>query len=343
MMSSPNPVSVAPMMDWTDRHCRCFLRLISQRVELYTEMITSAALAHGDRARLLEYDPSEHPLALQLGGSEPAELARCAQWAEQAGYDEVNLNVGCPSDRVQSGRFGACLMLEPDRVAESVEAMRKAVSLPVTVKTRIGVDEQDSYEALKRFVALLRDAGLHKLIVHARKAWLQGLSPKQNREVPPLRYEVVYQVKRDFPDLEVHINGGITKLEQVRSHLDKVDGVMIGREAYHNPWLLAQVDAMFFSDHHALPGRHQVLAAFLPYVERELSRGTRLQQISRHVLGLFQGQPGARAWRRYISENAHRPGAGIEVLEQALSRVPDPAPMVSTASTESSLSASARP
>lgn len=317
MMSSPH-FSVAPMMDWTDRHCRYFLRLISRRVQLYTEMITSAALLHGDRARLLAFDPAEHPLAIQLGGSEPAELAACAALAEQAGFDEVNLNVGCPSDRVQSGRFGACLMLEPERVADSVAAMRHAVNLPVTVKTRIGVDAQDSYAALTRFVALLRDAGLQKLIVHARKAWLQGLSPKQNREVPPLRYDVVYQLKQDFPDLEIHVNGGVTTLDQVRMHLEHVDGVMIGREAYHNPWLLAEIDAMFYGDGHALPDRYQVLADLLPYVERELLRGTRLQQISRHILGLFQGQPGARAWRRYLSENAHRPGAGIEVLEQAL-------------------------
>jgi tRNA-dihydrouridine synthase A len=318
MMPSPNTVSVAPMMDWTDRHCRYFLRLLSRRVLLYTEMMTTGALLHGDAARLLAFDPAEHPLAIQLGGSEPSELAACAALAEKAGYDEVNLNVGCPSDRVQSGRFGACLMLEPERVAAGVEAMRRAVNLPVTVKTRIGVDQQDSYESLLRFVALLREAGLRKLIVHARKAWLEGLSPKQNREVPPLRYEVVYQLKNDFPDLEIHINGGITRPEQVRAHLEHVDGVMIGREAYHNPWLLAEIDAMSSSGKRLVTDRDRIIADLLPYVRRELKVGTRLQQISRHILGLYQGQPGARAWRRYLSENAHRPGAGIEVLEQAL-------------------------
>ncbi len=311
------------MMEWTDRHCRYFLRLISDQVRLYTEMVTSAALIHGDRDRLLRYHPAEHPLALQLGGSEPDELARCADWAAQAGFDEINLNVGCPSDRVQAGRFGACLMLEPQRVADCVAAMRARVSVPVTVKTRIGVDDRDSYEALAGFVRLLADAGLERLIVHARKAWLRGLSPRQNREIPPLRYDRVYQLKRDFPELPVHINGGITTLAEVAQHLRQVDGVMIGRAAYQNPYLLAQAGRRFSRSRAPLPSRHQVIERMLPYVEAELAAGVRLQQISRHLLGLFQGQPGARAWRRYLSEHAHHDSAGVEVLEKALARVPD--------------------
>ena len=311
------------MMEWTDRHCRYFLRLISDQVRLYTEMVTAAALIHGDRERLLRYHPAERPLALQLGGSEPDELARCAAWAAQAGFDEINLNVGCPSDRVLAGRFGACLMLEPQRVADCVAAMRARVSVPVTVKTRIGVDDRDSYEALAGFVQLLADAGIERLIVHARKAWLRGLSPRQNREIPPLRYDRVYQLKRDFPGLPVHINGGITTLAEVAQHLRQVDGVMIGRAAYQNPYLLARAGRQFSQAHTPLPSRHQVIERLLPYVEAELVAGTRLQQISRHLLGLFQGQPGARAWRRYLSEHAHRDGAGVEVLEQALARVPD--------------------
>jgi len=318
------PISVAPMMDWTDRHCRYFLRLISRDVRLYTEMVTTAALIHGDRGRLMRYHPAEHPLAIQLGGSEPGELAQCAHWAAQAGFDEINLNVGCPSDRVQSGRFGACLMLEPERVADGVAAMRDRVSVPVTVKTRIGVDNHDSYAALADFVQRLMAAGLDGLIVHARKAWLQGLSPRQNRDVPPLCYERVYQLKRDFPELPVHINGGIKSLAEAAAHLSHVDGAMIGRAAYHDPYLLAGVDARFTGDDCPQPTRHSVIERLLPYVEDELRQGTRLQQISRHLLGLFQGQPGARAWRRYLSEHAHRSNAGVEVLEKALARVPGP-------------------
>jgi tRNA-dihydrouridine synthase A len=261
-------------------------------------------------------------LALQLGGSDPDELARCAHWGAQAGFDEINLNVGCPSDRVQAGRFGACLMLEPQRVADCVAAMRARVSVPVTVKTRIGVDDRDSYAALAGFVQLLADAGIERLIVHARKAWLRGLSPRQNREIPPLRYDRVYRLKRDFPGLAVHINGGITTLAEVEQHLRQVDGVMIGRAAYQNPYLLAQAGRQFSQPEAPLPSRHQIIERLLPYVEAELAAGTRLQQISRHVLGLFQGQPGARAWRRYLSEHAHHDGAGVEVLEHALRRVP---------------------
>ena len=316
------PVSVAPMMDWTDRHCRYFLRLVAPRVRLYTEMITTAALMHGDRERLLGFDSAEHPLAIQLGGSEPDELAICARWAEQRGYDEVNLNVGCPSDRVQSGRFGACLMLEPERVADCVSAMRRAVSIPISVKCRIGVDERDSYVDLAGFVEGLVDVGLKVLVVHARKAWLQGLSPRENREVPPLHYERVYRLKRDFPQLAVHINGGITTVKGVAEQLRYVDGVMIGRAAYHDPWLLASVESLLEARVAGLLTRHQVVKLMLSYVERQLADGVRLQQITRHMLGLFHGQPGARAWRRYISEHAHRDGAGPEVLEHALQYVP---------------------
>ena len=316
------PIAVAPMMDWTDRHCRYFLRLISRQVRLYTEMITSAALIHGDRDHLLAFDASEHPLAIQLGGSEPQDLARCAAWAEQSGFDEINLNVGCPSNRVQSGRFGACLMLEPERVAACVAAMRQAVSVPVTVKTRIGVDEQDSYDELTRFVSLLQDAGMERLIVHARKGWLQGLSPKQNREIPPLRYDWVYQIKKDFPSLEIHINGGVATLDEVDTHLERVDGVMIGRAAYHNPYLLADIDCRYAGDINPPPGQHQIIEHLLPYIELELSLGTGLHQITRHILGLFQGRPGARSWRRTLSERSHQTGAGIDVLKQALACVP---------------------
>ena len=315
------PVSVAPMMDWTDRHCRYFMRLISRHVRLYTEMITTAALIQGDRERLLAFDAFEHPLAIQLGGSEPEELARCAVWAEQSGFDEVNLNVGCPSDSVQSGRFGACLMLEPERVAACVAAMRESVSVPVTVKTRIGVDQCDSYDDLTRLVSLLQESGLERLIVHARKAWLQGLSPKQNREVPPLRYERVYRLKQDFPALKIHINGGVKTLDEAETHLDCVDGVMIGRAAYRNPYLLAGVDGRFAGDTLTPASRHQIIERLLPYVELELSRGNRLHNITRHILGMFQGRPGARRWRRVLSEHACRSGAGIEVLEQAMACV----------------------
>ncbi|HFD79862.1 MAG TPA: tRNA dihydrouridine(20/20a) synthase DusA [Gammaproteobacteria bacterium] len=325
MNARPCPISVAPMLDWTDRHCRYFLRLISRHVRLYTEMVACAALIHGERERLLRFDAAEHPLALQLGGSEPEELARCARLGQERGYDEINLNVGCPSDRVQSGRFGACLMLEPQRVAEAVAAMRAAVSIAVTVKCRIGVDEHDHYETLADFTSRLQQAGVDALIVHARKAWLQGLSPKQNREVPPLRYDRVYRLKEDFPDLEIHLNGGVTTLDAAQEHLYRVDGVMIGRAVYHDPWLLAEVDRRFAGDDHPLPERRQVILDYLPYIETELGRGTPLQTITRHLLGLFKGRPGARAWRRTISEQAHRKGAGPEVLERALACLPESA------------------
>ncbi len=305
------------MLEWTDRHFRFFLRLISRRVFLYTEMITTGAVLRGDRERLMAYDPAEHPVALQLGGSDPLALAECARIAEGLGYDELNLNVGCPSDRVQNGRFGACLMAEPEWVAECVAAMREAVAIPVTVKTRIGIDERDSYEELAGFVRAVAAAGCGTFIIHARKAWLKGLSPKENREIPPLRYDMVRQIKQDFPELEIVLNGGIQTLEEGIGHLQDFDGVMLGRAAYHNPYLLAQADRLLFGDGHLVPSRHEVLEAFLPYVERELARGVRLQSISRHILGLFHGAPGGRLWRRHISENAVRAGAGVDVLRVA--------------------------
>ncbi|CDH45808.1 tRNA dihydrouridine(20/20a) synthase DusA [Candidatus Contendibacter odensensis] len=315
-------ISVAPMLDWTDRHCRMFLRLLTRHTLLYTEMVTTGAVLHGHRERLLNYDSAEHPLALQLGGSHPADLARCARIAADLDYDEVNLNVGCPSDRVQSGRFGACLMAEPDLVADCVAAMRAAVDIPITVKTRIGIDDRDSYIELVDFVGRVAAGGCGIFIVHARKAWLSGLSPKENREIPPLRYDVVYQLKRDFPQLTIILNGGLSDLEQTAVQLPQVDGVMIGRAAYENPYLLAEMDRRFFGSVQQPPSRHAIIQAFLPYVENQLQQGTPLNSITRHILGLFQGIPGARAWRRFLSEHTHRRGAGVEVLEAALRQVP---------------------
>jgi len=309
-------VCVAPMMDWTDRHCRYFHRLLSPRARLYTEMVTSAALVRGRQLRLLEHSQQEHPVALQLGGSEPGELAQAARFGAEAGYDEINLNVGCPSDRVQSGRFGACLMREPALVGDCVKAMRDAVVVPVTVKCRIGVDDQDDYADLQHFTETMLEAGVEILVVHARKAWLQGLSPKENREVPPLDYERVYRLKREFPQLQVVINGGITTVEQVQAHLAQLDGVMLGRAAYHDPYLLAQIESALYGE--PLPSRHDVLRRMRPYVEVELARGTALKHISRHLLGLYQGEPGARGFRRTISQGAHLPGADWSLLEQAL-------------------------
>lgn len=314
---------VAPMMDWTDRHDRYFLRLLSRHTRLYTEMVTTSAVLHGDRQRLLGFDATEHPLALQLGGSDPGELAGCARIAEDWGYDEVNLNVGCPSDRVQSGRFGACLMAEPGLVADCVAAMGAATRLPVTVKTRIGIDHRDTYEELAAFVSRVTEAGCQTLIVHARKAWLQGLSPKENREVPPLNYPTVYRLKQDFPALNMVINGGILNLDAASEHLQQVDGVMIGRAAYQNPYLLASVDQRLFGDPAPILDRRQIVQRLLPYVEQELAKGLYLHRITRHILGLFQGQPGARQWRRYLSENAPRSGADANVIRQALARVPE--------------------
>ncbi len=314
---------VAPMLDWTDRYFRYLVRLVSRRTLLYSEMVTTGALLHGDRARHLDFFPEEHPVALQLGGSDPGALARCARMALEWGYDEVNLNLGCPSDRVQSGRFGACLMAEPALVADCIAAMREAVPLPVTAKHRIGIDHQEGYGPLRDFVGTLAEAGCRTFIVHARKAWLQGLSPKENREVPPLRYERVHRLKADFPRLEIVINGGILDLDQALEQLERVDGVMMGRAVYHDPWLLAEADRRIFgADFH--PGTpHRVVRRYLELVERECGRGVPLKRMARHLLGLFHGRPGARRWRRHLSEHAHRRGAGPEVIEQALALVPE--------------------
>jgi tRNA-dihydrouridine synthase A len=309
---------VAPMMDWTDRHCRYFHRLISQHALLYTEMVTTGALIHGDHNRFLQFNSEEHPLGFQLGGSNPRELAICAKMVEDFGYDEVNLNVGCPSDRVQNGRFGACLMLEPDLVADCVAAMCAAVSIPVTVKSRIGVDDRDSYEELALFIEKVANAGCKTFIVHARKALLKGLSPKQNREIPPLNYDVVFQLKTDFPRLDIIVNGGIASLEQTVNLLQQLDGVMVGREAYHNPYLLAEVDKRIFNGAETSKSRHEIMGLLLPYIEGQLTQGVRLNSITRHILGLFHGEPGARAWRRHLSENATTPNAGINVVRDAI-------------------------
>jgi tRNA-dihydrouridine synthase A len=309
------------MLDWTDRYCRYFLRQISRHAVLYSEMVTTGALLHRDPARFLDYHPDEHPLALQLGGSEPGDLARCARLAEEWGYDEVNLNVGCPSDRVQNGRFGACLMAEPSLVAECVAAMAGAAGKAVTVKHRIGIDDRDSYDELTRFVETIAAAGCGTFIVHARKAWLKGLSPRQNREIPPLQYELVYRLKQDFPHLQIIINGGFKTLAQVEQQLTHVDGVMIGREAYQNPWMLAEVDSRIFEQPASAQSRKEIVERMLPFVEQQQALGVPAHRVTRHMLGLFQGQPGARSWRRHLSENAHRPGAGPEILSEALAFV----------------------
>ena len=308
-------------MDWTDRHCRYLLRLTTANSLLYTEMVTTHALLHGDRDRFLKFDNSEHPVALQLGGSDPLALADCACLGMDYGYDEINLNVGCPSDRVQSGRFGACLMAEPDLVAECVAVMQNAVAVPVTVKCRIGIDEQDSFEELAGFVRVVSGAGCYTFIIHARKAFLQGLSPKENRTVPPLNYDYVYRIKQQFPDVEIIINGGISDLDSAEAHLGRVDGVMLGRVAYHEPYMLAGVDSRFYGSTQQAPRREDIVHMMLTYIEKELAQGTLLKHITRHMLGLFAGEPGARHWRRHLSDNAHKPGAGTEVVEEALERV----------------------
>lgn len=308
-------------MQHTDRHCRYLLRLISRRILLYTEMVTSGAILHGDRAKFLDFDAAEHPLALQLGGSDPVELAQCAAIAQDWGYDEVNLNIGCPSDRVQSGRFGACLMAEPRRVADCVAAMRATCKLPVTVKTRIGIDDQDRYEDLLAFIEPVRAAGCGVFIVHARKAWLRGLSPKENRNKPPLDYARVYRLKRDYPDLTIVINGGVATLADTQEHLRHVDGVMIGRAAYNDPYLLAGADRLIYGGNQRQPDRYTVVEQFSHYVDTQLRRGVRLHQMTRHLLGLFQGQPGARAFRRILCEQGQRKDAGIEIIEMASRRV----------------------
>jgi tRNA-dihydrouridine synthase A len=317
------PLAVAPMMDWTDRHCRYFMRLLAPRVLLYTEMVTAAAVVCGDRDRLLAFDPAEHPVALQLGGSDPAELARAAAVATDYGYDEINLNVGCPSDRVRSGRFGACLMAEPERVRDCVAAMRAVVDVPVTVKSRIGIDDCDDYGFLRRFVDVVAEGGCRTFVIHARKAILSGLSPKQNREIPPLRYEFVHRIKAESPNLVVWVNGGIRSEAQVREQLRVMDGVMIGREAYHNPWLLAELEGSVLAGQPP-PSRHAVLEQFCDYVARQRAAGVRLHQMTRHILGLFAGCPGARAWRRHLSVEGARPEAGVDVLREAGALVRDP-------------------
>jgi tRNA-dihydrouridine synthase A len=315
--------SVAPMMEWTDRHCRFFHRLLTRRALIYTEMITTGAIIHGDRARLLAYDPAEHPVALQLGGSDPRLLAKCAQIAEDIGYDEVNLNVGCPSDRVQEGRFGACLMAEPVLVGECVAAMKANVKVPITVKCRIGIDEQDPEEALETIARVFEAADGDALVVHARKAWLKGLSPRENREVPPLDYARVFRLKIAHPHLVIVLNGGVASLDQAAAHLKRLDGVMMGRAAYQEPWRLLGVDPLLFGESAPFDTPKAVAEALIPYVQRELALGTRLHAITRHILGLFRGVRGARAFRRHLATEAVKPGAGAGVLAEALTLVVD--------------------
>lgn len=312
--------SVAPMLDWTTRHCRFFHRQFSRHTLLYTEMVTAPAIIYAKYDHLL-YHPQELPLALQLGGSDPQQLADCAALAEQRGYSEVNLNVGCPSDRVQNGFFGACLMAKADLVAQCIDAMQQRINIPVTVKTRIGIDDLDSYEFLCDFVEKVAAAGCQDFIIHARKAWLSGLSPKENREIPPLDYARVYQLKRDFPQLKIAINGGVKTIEEIQQHLQYVDGVMVGREAYQNPQLLGYIDQALFDPNAAIVTSLEAVEKMFPYIERELQQGVPLGAITRHMLSAFQNQRGARQWRRYLSENAHKTGAGIEVVEKALSFV----------------------
>jgi tRNA-dihydrouridine synthase A len=310
--------SIAPMMDWTDRHCRFFHRGLTRHALLYTEMLTAEAILHGDRDRLLGFDASEQPVALQLGGSDPAKLSEAARIGADYGYAEINLNVGCPSDRVQEGRFGACLMAEPDLVASCVAAMAGTVSVPVTVKCRIGIDEQDAETDFRRFVDTVANAGCRVFVVHARKAWLKGLSPKENREIPPLDYARVYRLKAERPDLTVVLNGGITTLEECEQHLRHVDGVMLGRAAYHDPYLLAGVDHLLFGADDPPLTRRQALERMIPTIERTLATGGRLNTITRHVLGLYHARPRGRLFRRILSEEGCRPGAGVEVLLKAI-------------------------
>ena len=309
--------TVAPMMDWSDRHCRYFWRLMSQHAVLYSEMVTTGALIHGDRERFLNFDAAEQPIALQLGGSNATDLALCAKMAEEWGYNEVNLNCGCPSDRVQNGMIGACLMGHPQKVADGLKAMQDAVSIPVTVKHRIGIDDMDDYAGLEEFVMRSADMGINTFIVHARKAWLQGLSPKENRDKPPLNYERVYRLKAEHPELEIIINGGITSIDECKQHLKRVDGVMVGREAYSNPYLLAAVDREIYGDDRPAATRAETISAFIDYIERQLSAGTRLHHMTRHVLGMYQGVKGAKQFRRHISEHAYKHGADAQVLADA--------------------------
>lgn len=319
----PHTLSVAPMMDWTDRHCRVFHRTLTRRTLLYTEMVTTGAILHGDRDRHLAFDAGEHPVALQLGGSDARALAECTRIAQGYGYDEVNLNCGCPSDRVSSGSFGACLMGTPDVVARAVDAMRAATTLPVTVKHRIGIDDLDSYEHLTGFIRTVEAAGCDTFIVHARKAWLSGLSPKENREIPPLRHEVVRQLKADFPHLTIVLNGGVLTLDAAQDALAWADGVMIGRAAYQDPFILARADQDVFGEDTLPVTRREAIHAYLPYVAAQLQAGQPLNRMMKHTLGLFAGQPGARHWKRTISEQGHKPGAGLDIVHAALAGVPD--------------------
>jgi tRNA-dihydrouridine synthase A len=315
--------AIAPMMEWTDRHCRFFHRLLTRRALIYTEMITTGAVLHGDRARLLAFDHAEHPVALQLGGCEPQALAACARIAADFGYDEINLNVGCPSERVQGGRFGACLMAEPALVGDCVAAMASAIKLPVTVKCRIGIDDQDPEQALEALTGAVEAAGVAALIVHARKAWLAGLSPRENREVPPLDYARVYRLKAAHPNLPIVLNGGVVDLDQAAAHLGRVDGVMMGRAAYQEPWRLMNVDPALFRAPAPFTSARAAAEALIPHIERELARGARLAAITRHVLGLFRGVPGARAFRRHLATEAVKPGASAETFRSALSLIAD--------------------
>jgi tRNA-dihydrouridine synthase A len=311
------------MMDWTDRHCRVFHRLMTRRARLYTEMLTTGAIIHGDRRRLLGFDQSEHPVALQLGGSDPRDLAIAARIGEDFGYDEINLNVGCPSDRVKDGRFGACLMAEPGLVAQGVDAMKRAVRIPVTVKCRIGIDDQDPEVALDVLARDVVAAGSDALIVHARKAWLNGLSPKENRDIPPLDYDRVYRLKAAMPNIPIIINGGIASLDEAKQHLRQVDGVMLGRAAYHDPWRLLAVDSELFDESPPQAAMKDVFEAMAPYIERQIAQGVRLHSITRHFVGAFHGVPGARAFRRHLAENGVKPGAGVAVLRDAIALVED--------------------
>ncbi len=310
------------MLDWTDKHCRYFHRKLSQHAVLYTEMVTTGAILFG-QGDYLAFNEEEHPVVVQLGGSDPVAMAKSAVLCQQYGYDAININVGCPSDRVQNGMFGACLMVKPELVAQCVTAMRDVVDIPVTVKTRIGIDDSDDMQFLTDFVGTVREAGCTQFIIHARKAWLQGLSPKENREVPPLNYPRVYQLKQQFPDLDIAINGGIKTVEDCMAHLQYLDGVMIGREAYTNPLLLAQIDQALFGDTRIVPTPHQLVRDMLPYIEHQMQQGARFWHIARHMLGIFQGVPGARQWRRHLSEVGHLPGSGPEVLVNALAKVPE--------------------
>src|SRR6201996_438956 len=322
-LNQPHRFSVAPMMDWTDRYCRVFHRLMTRRALLYTEMVTTGAVIHGDRGRLLGFEAREHPVALQIGGSDPDDLATAARIGEDFGYDEINLNVGCPSDRVKDGRFGACLMAEPALVAEGVAAMKRAVRVPVTVKCRIGIDDQDPEIALDTLARNVVAAGADALVVHARKAWLNGLSPKENRDIPPLDYDRVYRLKAAMPDVPISINGGIAGIDEARAHLDRVDGVMLGRAAYQEPWRLLSVDSELFGEAAPHAAMKDVFDAMMPYVARELAQGTRLHSITRHFVGAFHGVPGARAFRRHLAENGVKPGAGLDVLRDAIAQVGD--------------------